>query len=47
MPERTARKHLLVPLALYARDLHVAIADPLKLEAIEDVAFASGCVVRA
>ena len=46
VPERTARKHLLVPLALYARDLHVAIADPLKLEALEDVAFASGCVVR-
>jgi type IV pilus assembly protein PilB len=46
VPERTARKHTLLPVAIDQRDLQVAIADPLSFEALEDVAFASGCTVR-
>jgi type IV pilus assembly protein PilB len=46
VPERTARKHTLLPISIDQRDLQVAIADPLSFEALEDVAFASGCTVR-
>lgn len=45
--EKVARKHLILPIAVEQRELHVAMADPLSFEAIEDVRFASGYAIRA
>jgi type IV pilus assembly protein PilB len=46
IPEKVARKHLIVPILLDERDLHVAMADPLSFEAFEDVRFASGYTIK-
>jgi len=46
IPEKVARKHLIVPISLDERDLHVAMADPLSFEAFEDVRFASGYTIK-
>jgi type IV pilus assembly protein PilB len=46
IPERVARKHLIVPISLEGRDLNVAMADPLSFEAFEDVRFASGYTLK-
>ena len=44
--EKVARKHLIVPVAIDHRDLHIAMADPLSFEAFEDVRFASGFTIK-
>ena len=44
--EKVARKHLIIPVAIDHRDLHIAMADPLSFEAFEDVRFASGYTIR-
>jgi type IV pilus assembly protein PilB len=46
IPEKVARKHLIVPISIDERDLHVAMADPLSFEAFEDVRFASGYTIK-
>ncbi len=46
IPEKVARKHLIVPISLDGGDLHVAMADPLSFEAFEDVRFASGYTIK-
>jgi len=46
IPERVARKHLIMPVALDGKELQVAMADPLSFEAVEDVRFASGYAIR-
>jgi type IV pilus assembly protein PilB len=45
--EKVARKHLIIPIAIDRRDLHIAMADPLSFEAFEDVRFASGFTIKA
>ena len=42
VPETLARKHLIMPLRVDSTTLYVAMADPLSLEALEDIQFASG-----
>ncbi len=44
--EKVARKHLIIPVAIDQRDLHIAMADPLSFEAFEDVRFASGYTIK-
>ena len=44
--EKVARKHLIIPIAIDHRDLHIAMADPLSFEAFEDVRFASGFTIK-
>ncbi|MBI2413925.1 MAG: Flp pilus assembly complex ATPase component TadA [Deltaproteobacteria bacterium] len=44
--ERLAKKYLLVPLYLERKVLKVAMADPLNLNAIDDVRFSTGMEVR-
>jgi type IV pilus assembly protein PilB len=44
--EKVARKHLIIPVAIDQRDLHIAMADPLSFEAFEDVRFASGFTIK-
>ena len=46
IPEKVARKHLIIPVSIDQRDLHIAMADPLSFEAFEDVRFASGFTIR-
>lgn len=46
IPEKVARKHLIMPVSLEQRDLHIAMADPLSFEAFEDVRFASGYTIK-
>lgn len=46
IPEKVARKHLIIPTNLEDKDLHVAMADPLSFEAFEDVRFASGFTIQ-
>jgi type IV pilus assembly protein PilB len=46
IPEKVSRKHLLVPISIEVRDLHIAMADPLSFEAFEDVRFASGYTIK-
>ena len=46
IPEKVARKHLIIPVSIDHRDLHIAMADPLSFEAFEDVRFASGYTIR-
>jgi type IV pilus assembly protein PilB len=46
IPEKIARKHLIVPIQIEDRELHMAMADPMSFEAFEDVRFASGYTVR-
>jgi type IV pilus assembly protein PilB len=44
--EKVARKHLIIPVAIDQRELHLAMADPLSFEAFEDVRFASGYTIK-
>jgi type IV pilus assembly protein PilB len=44
--EKVARKHLIVPISIEHKELHIAMADPLSFEAFEDVRFASGYTIR-
>ena len=44
--EKVARKHLILPVSIDQRDLHIAMADPLSFEAFEDVRFASGYTIK-
>ena len=44
--EKVARKHLIIPVSIDHRELHIAMADPLSFEAFEDVRFASGYTIR-
>jgi type IV pilus assembly protein PilB len=44
--EKVARKHLIIPVTIDRRDLHIAMADPLSFEAFEDVRFASGFTIK-
>ncbi len=44
--EKVARKHLILPVAIDQKELHIAMADPLSFEAFEDVRFASGYTIR-
>ncbi|MBP2675774.1 MAG: type secretion system protein GspE, partial [Deltaproteobacteria bacterium] len=44
--EKVARKHLIIPVTIDQRDLHIAMADPLSFEAFEDVRFASGFTIK-
>ncbi|HEU5360752.1 MAG TPA: ATPase, T2SS/T4P/T4SS family [Candidatus Deferrimicrobiaceae bacterium] len=46
IPEKVARKHLIVPISVEMRDLFIAMADPLSFEAFEDVRFASGYTIK-
>ncbi|NIO17794.1 MAG: type II secretion system protein GspE [Deltaproteobacteria bacterium] len=46
IPEKVARKHLIIPTNIDGKDLHVAMADPLSFEAFEDVRFASGFTIQ-
>jgi len=46
IPEKVSRKHLIVPISIEVRDLHIAMADPLSFEAFEDVRFASGYTIK-
>ncbi len=45
--EKVARRHLILPIVLEHGQLHVAMADPLSFEALEDVRFASGYSIKA
>ncbi|MGE5190365.1 MAG: ATPase, T2SS/T4P/T4SS family [Gemmatimonadota bacterium] len=45
--EKVARRHLLLPVVVEQGQLHVAMADPLSFEAMEDVRFASGYTIKA
>jgi type IV pilus assembly protein PilB len=47
IPEKVARKHLIMPMQLIHKELHLAMADPLSFEALEDVRFASGFAIKA
>jgi type IV pilus assembly protein PilB len=44
--EKVARKHLIVPISIEQKELHIAMADPLSFEAFEDVRFASGYTIK-
>ncbi|MDA8123216.1 MAG: ATPase, T2SS/T4P/T4SS family [Deltaproteobacteria bacterium] len=44
--EKVARKHLILPISLEQKDLHLAMADPMSFEAFEDVRFASGYTIK-
>jgi type IV pilus assembly protein PilB len=44
--EKVARKHLIVPISIDHKELHIAMADPLSFEAFEDVRFASGLTIK-
>ena len=44
--EKVARKHLILPISIEERELHLAMADPLSFEAFEDVRFASGYKIK-
>jgi len=44
--EKIARKHLIIPISIDQKELHIAMADPLSFEAFEDVRFASGHTTR-
>jgi type IV pilus assembly protein PilB len=46
LPEKIARKHGAVPLQKVGGILHVAIASPNDLAAIDDIRFAAGCQVH-
>ena len=45
VPERLARKHQILPVAVLQKELHLAMADPLKFEALQDVRFTSNCTI--
>jgi type IV pilus assembly protein PilB len=45
VPERLAKKHQILPVAVLQKELHLAMADPLKFEALQDVRFSSSCTI--
>ncbi|NOT44538.1 MAG: Flp pilus assembly complex ATPase component TadA [Acidobacteria bacterium] len=45
VPERLARKHQVMPVTLQSRELKLAMADPLKFEALQDIRFAVNCTI--
>jgi type IV pilus assembly protein PilB len=45
VPERLAKKHQILPVAVLQKELHLAMADPLKFEALQDVRFTSSCTI--
>jgi type IV pilus assembly protein PilB len=45
VPERLAKKHHILPVAVIQKELHLAMADPLKFEALQDVRFTSNCTI--
>ena len=45
VPERLAKKHQILPVAVLQKELHLAMADPLKFEALQDVRFTSNCTI--
>jgi type IV pilus assembly protein PilB len=45
VPERLAKKHMILPVAVLQKELHLAMADPLKFEALQDVRFTSNCTI--
>ncbi len=46
IPERLARRHAILPVSIYQNVLQLAVADPLRLDAVEDARFAAGCALR-
>ena len=46
LPEKLARKHLVVPLQKVGQMLQVAIAVPSDLAALDEIRFASGCQIQ-
>src|SRR5438552_2169824 len=46
LPEKVARKPLAVPLQKIGTMLHIAIANPKDLVALDDIRFASGCQIQ-
>ncbi len=46
IPEKVARKHLIVPVSVDDKDLYVAMHDPYSYEALEDAQFASGYRIK-
>ncbi len=46
IPETTARKHLLMPVSRAGNLVHIAMADPLDLFAIDEIAIKLGCDVK-
>jgi type IV pilus assembly protein PilB len=46
LPERVARKHGVVPLQKVGVTLHIAVASPNDLAALDDIRFASGCQIH-
>jgi type IV pilus assembly protein PilB len=46
IPEKVARRHLIMPVMIERGNLHIAMADPLSFEAVEDVRFASGYATK-
>ena len=45
IPEALARKYTVLPIRREGKRMEVAMADPLDFQAIEDIAFATGCKV--
>jgi type IV pilus assembly protein PilB len=46
IPEKVAMKHLIVPVSMEGKDLHVAMPDPFSYEAFEDAKLASGFRIK-
>ncbi len=46
IPEAVAKRHLIVPISVEGKELHIAMLDPFSYEALEDVRFASGYEVK-
>jgi hypothetical protein len=46
LPERLARRHVVLPLAVEGKTLHLAMADPHHPTATDEVAFATGLDIR-
>lgn len=47
VPDALARKHMILPLAIQKRCLHLAMADPHDPNCVDEVAFASGLGIQA
>ena len=46
VPQALAERHTVIPLEVRARTLHLAMADPLNVDAIKDIEYRSGLSVR-
>ena len=44
--EKVALKHLLLPLSIEGKTLHIAVVDPLNLDAVEDIRFISNMQIN-